>query len=73
MRRLLTISLLLAVSLCAFAQKGKITGKVVDSQTGEELIGATVMVLETGAGAVTDLYGRRIGVVGGRRPDCAML
>jgi hypothetical protein len=54
--RLLSLALIL-ISITAFAQKGKLTGKVVDGETGEELIGATVIVEENGQGALTDLYG----------------
>ena len=54
--RLLSLALIL-ISITAFAQKGKLTGKVVDGETGEELIGATVNVEENGQGALTDLYG----------------
>ncbi|MCG8308616.1 MAG: outer membrane beta-barrel protein [Cytophagales bacterium] len=57
MRRLLIISLLSLVNFYAFSQKGKLTGKIVDEETGEELIGATVQIVETGGGAITDLYG----------------
>ena len=57
MRRLLLTTLLSIVSIFAFAQKGKLSGKIVDGETGEELIGATILILETGAGTVTDLSG----------------
>jgi len=57
MRRLLLTTLLSIVSIYAFAQKGKLSGKIVDGETGEELIGATVLVAENGQGTVTDLYG----------------
>ncbi len=57
MRRLLFTTLLSIVSIYAFAQKGKLSGKIVDGETGEELIGATIQVSETGQGSVTDLYG----------------
>lgn len=38
-------------------QMGQIEGKVTDDQTGEELIGAAVMIQGTGIGTVTDLEG----------------
>lgn len=41
----------------AHAVSGKLIGRVVDQETGEELIGATIMVKETGQGAITDLNG----------------
>lgn len=40
-----------------FGQKGQIAGKITDDQTGEELIGAAVIIQGTGIGAVTDLEG----------------
>ena len=57
MRRLFLLTLLSIVSVYAFAQKGKLSGKIVDGETGEELIGATVLIVETGQGTITDLYG----------------
>jgi len=39
------------------AQTGKISGKVTDSQTGEPLIGANVLVVNTSYGAATDVNG----------------
>ena len=57
MRRLLLTTLLSFLTVVAFAQKGKLTGKIVDGETGEELIGATIMILETGEGTITDLFG----------------
>lgn len=57
MRRLLITTLLSIISIYSFALKGNLSGKVVDGKTGEELIGATVLVAETGQGIVTDLYG----------------
>lgn len=44
----------------AFAQTGKIFGKVVDAQTGEPLIGANVLILGTNYGAATDVKGEFI-------------
>ncbi len=38
--------------------EGKITGTVIDESTGEPLIGATVLIEETGQGNATDLDGR---------------
>lgn len=44
----------------AFAQGGlgKVAGKITDKKTGEILIGVTVLVQNTGKGAVTDVEGR---------------
>ena len=44
--------------LTAAAQSGKITGTVVDAETGEALIGATVGIKGTTTGAITDLDGQ---------------
>jgi len=44
-------------SAMLWAQDGKITGKIVDVETGEELIGATVLIQGTSTGTVTDIYG----------------
>lgn len=54
----LTALLLLVVSTGVMAaQTGKITGSVINSKTGEPIIGATVMVQGTKLGAQTDLDG----------------
>lgn len=37
---------------------GKISGKIVDKKTGEELIGVTILVEGTSSGAVTDFDGK---------------
>ena len=51
----------LVICLCAvsvaFAQK-KVTGTVVDSETGEPVVGASVLVKGTTAGAATDINGK---------------
>ena len=41
----------------ALAQTGTIRGKVVDGETGEELIGATAQIVGTTKGGVTDFTG----------------
>ena len=56
---LLFITIALLPSL-AFAQAGKIFGKVVDAQTGEGLIGANVQIVGTNYGAATDVKGEFI-------------
>jgi len=61
MPRLISFVLLFfLLSLDAFsqAQKGKLTGKIVDGDTKEPLVGATVMIEGTKFGAVTDLEGK---------------
>ena len=40
-----------------FSQTGRISGKVVDQQTGEVLIGANVLVVGTSLGAASDVNG----------------
>jgi outer membrane receptor for ferrienterochelin and colicin len=40
-----------------YGQNGSISGQVLDSQTGEEIIGANVVIKGTTTGASTDLYG----------------
>lgn len=40
---ILSLSLVLSI-LISFAQKAKITGKVLSSKTGEPLIGATIAI-----------------------------
>ncbi len=44
------------LSVCSFAA-GKITGRVVDKETGEPLIGANVMIMELSVGTSTDQNG----------------
>ena len=58
--RILTIALaLLAISSQMFAQTHQITGKVLDSSTGEPVIGAGV-VASNGGGTVTDYDGNYV-------------
>lgn len=52
------VVLLCALNMAAFAQKGKIAGKIVDKKTGEDIIGATVVVEGTTNGASTDIDGK---------------
>ncbi len=52
----LTVILSLVLSTFVYAQN-KITGKVTDSETGEPLIGASVLTKETAKGAATDIDG----------------
>ena len=49
-------SLVLCSSAVAVAQRN-VKGQIVDSETGEPLIGAAVMVKETSQGTVTDIDG----------------
>jgi hypothetical protein len=58
-KKILTVIIsFLLISLSAFAQTGKITGKVTDSQTGEPLIGANILILNTTFGAATNVEGK---------------
>ena len=52
MKQILSFLLLIAVALPAVAQKGKVSGKVVDS-TGEALPGATVVIMRQDSTQVT--------------------
>lgn len=56
MQRLVIALLFLPLGL--FAQKGSITGVVRDAKTGEELIGAAILLEGTTYGASTDFEGR---------------
>jgi hypothetical protein len=51
-----TISFLL-FNMAAMAQTGKISGKVTDQQSGEPLIGANILILNTNFGSATDVNG----------------
>ncbi len=42
----------------SYAQKGTLTGTIIDKKSGEELIGATVNVQNTSIGAVSDISGK---------------
>ena len=52
------LTMLLTVS--AFAQSGTLTGSVIDSKNGEQLIGANLLLEGTNIGAATDLDGKFI-------------
>lgn len=57
MKKLLLLVLMtIIITTNAFAQSG-IAGKVIDKETGEELIGVAVVIDGTTTGAVTDLSG----------------
>ena len=59
MKSLFTKALLLMLSLCLMSfmtvAQGTIKGKIVDSQTKEPLVGATVMLEGTSEGVAADL------------------
>lgn len=57
MKKLIHLLLMLAVSLTAYSQQ-RISGQVVDSKTGEPIIGATVLLKsKPSIGTATDLEG----------------
>ena len=56
LKRLATIALALMVSIIMYAQKVEVSGTVVD-QTGETIIGATIMEKGTTNGTITDFDG----------------
>ncbi|RZK63903.1 MAG: TonB-dependent receptor, partial [Pedobacter sp.] len=58
-----TTLLFVILGATAFAQTGKISGKVSDQKTGETLIGVTIKVVGLTKGAATDVEGRY--VIGG--------
>jgi len=59
--RLITIILITAITVMGqSAGKGKIFGSVVDSETGQPIIGANVYLEDTSLGAASDLDGRFI-------------
>ena len=57
MKKLLILSLILLLPLALFAQRGTIAGKVTDSNTGDELIGANVIIKGTSIGAASGMNG----------------
>ncbi|MFQ5797948.1 MAG: TonB-dependent receptor domain-containing protein [Bacteroidota bacterium] len=62
MKRMLISAFLIALlaPTLVFAQNGKIRGTVTDSETGEELIGANVLIEGTVLGAATDINGEYV-------------
>lgn len=55
-RIILTISFILLLS-ASFSQARKVSGKITDAQTGEPLIGATVLIKNSSEGTVSDFEG----------------
>ncbi|NOX85625.1 MAG: TonB-dependent receptor [Chlorobi bacterium] len=53
----LTLTLLFISSFISLQSQGILRGKIIDGETGEELIGATMMIKGTSTGAATDLDG----------------
>lgn len=54
---LLFLSMVFLTSL-AFGQQGKIRGTVIEDESGFEVIGANILVQETGTGNITDIDGK---------------
>lgn len=50
--------LLMVVTATAWAQSGGVAGRVYDEHTGEELVGANVLVMNTTLGTKTDVDGK---------------
>ena len=57
MKRLLLFSMMALTVLIVQAQDRTVSGRIVDGETGEALIGASVTVKDTSLGTVTDLDG----------------
>ena len=57
MRKFITLSLCLFAAVSLFAQAQKVTGTVLDANTGEPLIGVSVLEIGTTNGIITDLDG----------------
>ena len=57
MKRIFTSLLFCAVAVFAFAQTGSVSGTVTDGDTGEPVLGATVVIKGTSKGSVTDFDG----------------
>jgi len=61
MKNLSVLLLFLIITLAgqsAFAQKGILRGSIIDDETGEALIGASVGITGLGIGSGTDLDGK---------------
>ena len=56
-KNLTILILLLAAGIASAQNSGKITGKVVDTKTGDAIVGANVLIKGTYLGAATDLDG----------------
>ncbi|MDD4149742.1 MAG: TonB-dependent receptor, partial [Bacteroidales bacterium] len=57
MKRVIGILLLTLISFSGFAQKHTISGYIKDKDTGEELIGANIIIKEKNTGTTTNTYG----------------
>ena len=52
-----TLLLLFTVSILAYGQYGKITGKITDRDSKEPLVGASILIEGTSMGAATNVNG----------------
>ncbi len=57
MKKIILLSLLVLAVFTSYAQQGFLRGKIIDAETGEALIGATVSEQGTSNGAVADFNG----------------
>ncbi|NOZ61409.1 MAG: TonB-dependent receptor [Calditrichaeota bacterium] len=57
MKKLLILALVLMLPLALFAQRGTITGKVTDANTGDALVGANVVIKGTTIGSAAGIDG----------------
>ncbi len=57
MRRPFLLLTFIFYTIDVFTQTGSLTGKIIDSETGEELIGAAIVIQGTTTGTITDLKG----------------
>lgn len=57
MKKIILSTFLFLFSIEIFAQNGAIIGSIVDTKTNESLIGANIMIVGTGIGAVADIEG----------------
>lgn len=55
--KLLLVALLILIAFPALAQNGVIIGKVSDKETGEEIVGAAVIIVGSMTGSATDFMG----------------
>jgi hypothetical protein len=58
MKKITFLLVITSFWITSFAQSGSIRGIVIEKQTGEELIGATVVIDGTTTGTITDFDGR---------------
>lgn len=58
MKKSFLILLFFIFSSHLFAQKGKLAGKITDKSTGEDIIGATIVIEGSSNGVTTDLDGK---------------